>query len=200
MPSIEWSKRNILKQIKHQMDLDVPDHLGITPLMHCVRSNNTPLAKRLLSSGSDIDHYDSNGWTALTQASSMGHTEMIQLLISSGADIDKPSLLHTKQTALMYAARSGCLDIVEILIKNGANIEVQDRKGDTALSKAFDFASTWKDDRILNLLLDQGADVNTLFKANTLSHVLTSPQLKKFLLNHECIKQWKNSRLEGLLA
>jgi uncharacterized protein len=56
----------------------------------------------------------------------------------------------------MYATAKGNLDIFQILLAAGADVNIKDRSGETALSKA----AYWGHLEIVNLLLSAGAEVN----------------------------------------
>jgi uncharacterized protein len=56
----------------------------------------------------------------------------------------------------MYAVARGNLDIFQILLAAGADVNIKERSGETALSKA----AYWGHLEIINLLLSAGAEVN----------------------------------------
>lgn len=73
-----------------------------------------------------------DGNTALMHAAVYGHVEVVNLLIEEGANIHHVNPISGK-TPLMYASRKGHLEIVELLLSKGVALDVQDKKGMTAL-------------------------------------------------------------------
>ena len=69
-----------------QIDVDLSNKLGETPLMLAAIDGDLPLVKRLvLKNKAQIDHI---GWTPLLYACSKGRLEVAQFLVDNGADVN----------------------------------------------------------------------------------------------------------------
>lgn len=67
---------------------------------------------------------------------------------------------QTGQTALMYAVSQDHFDNVKSLIEHGANLDLQDENKNVALFYVFFMSHGMIDEDILNLLLENGSNVN----------------------------------------
>lgn len=94
----------------------------------------------------------------LNRACDKNLVEVARALLASGADPDPdPKTSGNKPASLLRAAEYGLCEIAETLIAHKANIEVQDKKGRTAL-----MTSAWKGQYdVVKLLLAKGACVDT---------------------------------------
>ena len=101
-----------------QIEINLGNQYGITPLIVASRSGFTDVA-RLLLNNPDIDTntYNSvNGKTALIVASELGKWEVIKMLLSN-AQIHVEWLDIKKETALKKAATNGHLMAVKLLLR-----------------------------------------------------------------------------------
>ena len=111
------------------MDVDLSNKQGETPLMYAAINGDLPLVKTLvLKNKAQLDHI---GWTPLHYACAKGHLEVAQFLISNGAMVDSLSLGGT--TPLMMAVQSGNEYLVKLLLDNGANLQIRNEAGLTAI-------------------------------------------------------------------
>ena len=102
---------------------------------------------QLLKRGARM-RYEDFGMTALHVAAEIGRTSVMEILLDNltedeiKEDIDRRcSRAHRSQgregtTALAIAALRGSLEIVECLLAKGADIDVEDKKGKTAVQLA----------------------------------------------------------------
>jgi ankyrin repeat protein len=101
------------------------------------------------------------------------YPETLRLLLERGADIESKCDQYYGRTALMQAAHRGCLQSVTLLLQYRADIHAVDVDGSTALSLAAaghtdhtEEDEEWRPlpytKEICELLLKEGADVNTL--------------------------------------
>lgn len=93
----------------------------------------------------------------LHAAAENGHLEIVQFLLDTGAKCNVTSK-HKDLTPLYLAVTSGHTPIVQCLLEHGANCN----QGDSGLPLLFSIAIQKKFYDIAELLLDCGADVNTL--------------------------------------
>ena len=84
--------QNILINNKDEIDLDVLDSQGVSPLHRCVLLNNTNLLRVLISFDADINTTDKNGWTSLHAASALGHEQTARILLMKGIDFTAQSV------------------------------------------------------------------------------------------------------------
>lgn len=64
---------------------DIPDALGVTPLLYAARCGHGAVADILLSEGAHIDFRDMSCKTALQWATSEGHWDVVNLLRNRAA-------------------------------------------------------------------------------------------------------------------
>ena len=77
----------ILNTDSHGLELDSPNHVGITPLHHSVLNNNLDAVKMLVGFGADVNVPDVNGFTPLHTASACGYLQVASFLLLFGADV-----------------------------------------------------------------------------------------------------------------
>jgi hypothetical protein len=87
---------------KTEIDPDVLDGEGWTPLMYCVDENALNVIDILLDYGADIDANNPMGWTALLVALSKGKHDIAQKLIEDGADVELGSATGMKPETFIY--------------------------------------------------------------------------------------------------
>ena len=136
------------------VDLEVVDKNGQTPLNLASRQGHTDIVNCLLKAGSCVNHPDNDGWTALRSAAWGGHTEVVGALLKAGAEVDHAD--SDQRTALRAAAWGGHDDIVIKLLEAGACVNKVDNEGRTALIAAAYMGHT----EIVEHLLENGADIN----------------------------------------
>ena len=111
------------------MDVDLSNKQGETPLMYAAINGDLPLVKTLvLKNKAQLDHIS---WTPLHYACAKGHLEVAQFLLSNGAMVDSLSLGGT--TPLMMAVQSGNEYLVKLLLDKGANLQLRNEAGLTAI-------------------------------------------------------------------
>ena len=71
--------------------------------------------------------------TALFFAAKKGHVDVLSCLFENGADVNA---LYNDLTPLMIASRKGRVNAVTFLVEHGADMDLQDKKGKTALHYA----------------------------------------------------------------
>lgn len=154
---IEANKFHLLKKIeKHRTNLNVQrGESKDTPLMRAVIKGYYRCVKILLSLGARINLQNKEGDTALHLASEReGRAKIINLLLQNGANIDKRNSFG--KTALILACASGCKQNVKELLKHSPQLNILTKDHESALT----YAIVWKRRKILELLIQAGADVN----------------------------------------
>lgn len=114
-----------------------------------IEKGNLPLAAKLLSQGATVQAKDSLGRDAVEIALNSDGTKLLRWLFVKGAK-------RRGITDLMLATYDSDRDQVKKLLASGARANVQDDWGDAVLS----YALERNDSRILEMLLEAGADPN----------------------------------------
>ena len=148
---------------------------GQTALMWAVAQKHPEVVKVLLANGADI-HARSDSWTEVMAVPPHGYLEYnraiphgsdtalmfaarvddlasAKLLVAAGANVNDEDAWGV--SAVVLAAHSGFMDVVEFLLEKGANAN-SDRAGFTALHEAV----MRRDENLVKILLDHGADAN----------------------------------------
>jgi hypothetical protein len=134
------------KLIHNDVNINISDKHGITPLLHASGLGHQDIVQLLLEKGVDINYQTKDGITALTIASiDKDNIETISLLIKKGANVnakgrDGYSLLHR-------ASKYGYFNVVNFLIDNGAELNIEDSYGYTPLELAENFLIHIKEGR-----------------------------------------------------
>jgi uncharacterized protein len=114
-----------------QVNIEVRNEAGETPLMLAALKGNMTAMKRLLARGAQVQH---PGWAPLHYAATHGGMEGIEVLLAHGASLEARSPNGT--TPLMMAARYGSEEATMLLLRRGASREARNDKG----LNAVDFA------------------------------------------------------------
>ena len=141
-------------------DVDAITFDDRTPLMIAAQRGDTEVATFLIEHGANVGLSDKTGATALCHAlSCLGNfCEVMSCLIENGADINA----CTSYNPLMMACENNQLNAVTFLIEHGAIVNLQDKKGQTALHHAIQANSGFHEPyEVLDCLIQNGADVNT---------------------------------------
>ncbi|KAJ1710162.1 nucleoside phosphorylase domain-containing protein [Aspergillus flavus] len=119
---------------------------------------------RLLESGAVVDEVDSTNRTALHWATRLNHQDAVEGLLRGKADVERidPVIDHSP---LHLAISLGHTGLVRVLIRYGADIESQNSDGYNALH----WACNCEDEEMVQILLDEGADVNAVLMRTTLA-------------------------------
>ncbi|MBK8800901.1 MAG: ankyrin repeat domain-containing protein [Fibrobacteres bacterium] len=122
------------------------------PLWNALESNRPDQAKALLQSGYHVDSSEADGSTALLLASAAtADSATLEFLLANGAD---PNLADSaSETPLMRAAQSGDLAKIRTLLRWKANVDMVDREGASAVSRALSMRKT----KAAALLVQAGA-------------------------------------------
>ncbi|MBU3550538.1 ankyrin repeat domain-containing protein [Polynucleobacter sp. MWH-Berg-3C6] len=121
------------------IDVDLSNKSGETPLMMASIEGNLPLVKTIvLGHKARLDHI---GWTPLHYACAKGHLDVAQFLVANGAIVDSLSVGNT--TPLMMAVQSGNEQLVKFLLDKGADLQLKNANGFTAIDIADIYDKPW---------------------------------------------------------
>lgn len=145
-----------------------------TPLHNSIESGRVEVCKLLIERGADIHAVDYIGQTPLLRAC---HLININNTEFSNDELKDDPVLKARRCLIQ---RDNILAIIKVLIKEGVDLDTFDKFGQNALMIA---ASN--DLELVDLLLESGADVNTVYEDNTPLHVAVREGrfaiVKKFL-------------------
>lgn len=122
------------------VDINVCDSLGLTPLQSASWEGHVEIVKLLLCTGRvNINSRDTKRRTPFSQAILRGNREIARLLINTGevdVDIQIPLPRHTA-TPLAIASQKGYIEIAMLLLSTGkATVNWKDKFGRSSLSYA----------------------------------------------------------------
>eukprot|EP01102_Stenamoeba_stenopodia_P017564 TRINITY_DN631_c0_g1_i2.p1 TRINITY_DN631_c0_g1~~TRINITY_DN631_c0_g1_i2.p1 ORF type:complete len:564 (-),score=118.21 TRINITY_DN631_c0_g1_i2:179-1870(-) len=156
-----------LKELANAKPLDkyvLTDYDG-TPVLHlAIIMGFTKAVKLLLLKGIDLSLYDAKSTPPLHFAVSEERQDCFDLLLQAGVDINEVEG-HFGQTALHFAVAYSKPLFVQKLIEKGANLEAKDFQGKTPLRLGCERCYTSEKIRCIKLLLEHGADVDTIDNA-----------------------------------
>lgn len=144
--------------------VDSADARGASALIYACGRGHLEVTQRLLDAGANPEHATPAGITPLVAAINMRQLDLLPLLIERGARVDQR--LSGGITALMVASAQGHADAIKALASAHADARASDAHGRTALHIAAQYSFESHDSlrcrRLLDVLLDQGADVNAV--------------------------------------
>lgn len=141
--------------LEQNVDVNINDEYGTTPLLLATINNDTELVKQLISKGADVNIKDAYGITPLIFATFNNNIELAKQLVEKNADVNAND--NDNHTPLMYATLSNNTKIAKFLITKGANINAKNKHNDSSLF----YACGNNNIELVKLLLEKGADVNT---------------------------------------
>lgn len=119
------------------------------------RLGHVDVVKKLLENGADVNQHSELFGTPLVAACTDGHIALISVLLTAGANINLCAAHHTPLTA---ACEGRHFEIVNKLFEEGADINKNNRFFESPLTVACN--SNYLDKRIIDFLLEKGAEVN----------------------------------------
>jgi ankyrin repeat protein len=155
-------KERFLKIIKDKnIDLNVQDEDGMTPLMSAALAGEVHFLKDLLKRNVQLEKKNKLGDTALAVAVSNEQFRIAKELILAGAQVDILVAGDEKDTLLIRAASLDKEITKLILKKNKKVLNKTNDSGTTALMQSVRFGFN----DILKILISEGADVSLRNKA-----------------------------------
>ncbi len=174
--------------IAHNINLNIFDEFGKTPLMNACSLKNMQLIETLVKGGADIDFQPKKGETAFFRACYYGATDVMDQLKKLGANINLPN--NNEQTPLMLSVNRYNTRVLEWLIQNNVDVNFKDMQGNTALMYAI--ASNRLDS--VEFLLQNGAQTNI---SNKFHH--TPLQLALRVKNKQIISLLKKRKSDPIV-
>ncbi|KAI9927864.1 hypothetical protein AWENTII_012481 [Aspergillus wentii] len=116
--------------------------------------------KQFLEDDQSDPNFLENGWSPLS-ASALSPSTFLMLDLLLKDDRTSVDMCNEKgRTALSYAAEAGNVDAVRALLEK-ADPNIKDQEGYTPLSWAVNTFSSTSHSKVISLLVDKGADINT---------------------------------------
>jgi serine/threonine-protein phosphatase 6 regulatory ankyrin repeat subunit B len=144
------------------IDPNTANEQGNTALMHASKAGQTRIVRKLLAHGHiDVNAKDSSKTTALMYAAKEGHNDVVSVLLQNGADPNSQD--HNGETALTFSAYHGDVDVVRTLCQNmDTEVNIKNNNDEDAL-----FSAVFQQhEEVVNVLLQHGADVNSVSPEN----------------------------------
>lgn len=154
---------------------------SITALHFAAMWNHAETARVLLTSWAFVDARNSNYWTPLHFAALRNSTRVARVLLSSEADINAVDCDHW--TPLHFATLYNHTEVVRTLLSSGANVTVKAIYTGIKLSTtALHLAAEKGFDKIVQLLLDAGADISLIGRVATCARVRLFRKLSPIII------------------
>jgi len=147
--------------IKFLLDSDIncnmTDVHGETPLFDCARKGKLEIAKLLITKFASVNIENRQGELPIHLASHKGDLDMIKLFIESGSYLNKKTM--EDKLPVHYAIAGGRHDVIAYLLKEGKQSWfIKDTYGNSLLHHATKTSSI----QVIDLLLNQNLDPNAL--------------------------------------
>ena len=146
VPLAEWLLAN-------GAEIDAENPAKLTPLTAAISSQRDDVALLLIDRGADIAK---NGG-ALAVAAVRNRLAVAERLIARGADLEQKTREYTPLGSIVRGGLRS-FEVFELLLRKGAAFNQRDSLGNTPLDNA---AIYGEDSRMIDLLLDRAAEVNT---------------------------------------
>jgi len=150
----------VKRLISQDINLDVRDNHGRTPLQVATYFGDAELARILLEAGADANTMDHQRYDLITIAAVNNNVELIKLGLEFGANPGATTSPYDG-TALIAAAHLGHVETIQILIEAGTPLDHVNNLGWTALIESIVLGNGGEHHtNVLKLLVDAGANIN----------------------------------------
>lgn len=122
-----------------QLDLEIANAAGETPLMMAALRGHVDWMKRLIARGARVHR---EGWSPMHYAASSAEPEPVAVMLQAGAPVE--AVAPNGNTPLMMAAGYGSIDAARMLLQRGADARSVNKAG----LGAADFARRASRDRL----------------------------------------------------
>jgi uncharacterized protein len=186
--------------IQYLLNLDInvnmADQHGETPIFDCARKGKTQIAKLLISKFANINVENRVGELPIHLAAFKGNLDMIKLLIQSGAYLNKAT--NEDKYPVHYAIAGGQHEVIDYILKQSKqNYYLKDTYGDTLLHHATKTNNVMMIDALLNQNLNPNA-LNDQFETPIFNAVrFGSVETIRLLLASDAYLDIKNRRYES---
>jgi ankyrin repeat protein len=142
--------------VSKSADINSANNRLNTPLNMAILNGKDNVSEYLIEHGSDLRHQNIMGYSPLHLSARHNRVATAGLLIARGVDLDRRD--KNDRTPLNYLTlMTDNIEAARLLIKSGADINAKDSSGMMPLNHAVHGNSPG----LIDLLLDNGADINT---------------------------------------
>ncbi|BCR35677.1 ankyrin repeat domain-containing protein [Mariniplasma anaerobium] len=186
--------------IQYLLSLDInvnmTDQHGETPIFDCARKGKVQIAKLLISKFANINVENRVGELPIHLAAFKGNLDMIKLLVQSGAYLNKAT--SEDKYPVHYAIGGGQHEVIDYILKQSKqNYYLKDTYGDTLLHHATKTNNVMMIDALLNQNLNPNA-LNDQFETPIFNAVrFGSVETLRLLLASDAYLDIKNRRYES---
>lgn len=138
-------------------------------LFWAARGSNPDIVQKLVKAGADLNAQDRTGVTPLHMAVISRNLDTVKVLVENGADVNAKTF--SGESPLLLGIRQDAYDICEYLLSKSANPNAPDQDGNPPLRSAF---IDW---RLVELLIAEGANVNSTKNGATLLDLAINPSM-----------------------
>lgn len=153
---------------------------GLTPLFTAVQASFVDAAQLLLQYGADPDLCaGGHGENAFTRSLNTGQTQLVDLFLRFGAQSD--AIMENGNTPFIQAiTKTVPLNVIEMMIQHNANPNAKNGRGESALFKAINAERI----DIVSALIDHGANANLPAPKHMLWPSVHQPKILELLLDN----------------
>ncbi|KAK6183826.1 hypothetical protein SNE40_006421 [Patella caerulea] len=147
--------------IRREIDVNLSNCSGKTPLLTACVNNNINIIRLLLEVGCDVNVKDHMGSSALMIAVEREDMELAELLLTRGADVNTRD--NSSISVLMKAAEYQNVELVKLLTKYNADVNVIDARGENVCGYCFhkqDEGGRKSSFDLVKLFIDQGFNID----------------------------------------
>lgn len=186
--------------IQYLLSLDInvnmADQHGETPIFDCARKGKVQIAKLLISKFANINVENRVGELPIHLSAFKGNLDMIKLLVQSGAYLNKAT--SEDKYPVHYAIGGGQHEVIDYILKQSKqNYYLKDTYGDTLLHHATKTNNVMMIDALLNQNLNPNA-LNDQFETPIFNAVrFGSVETIRLLLASDAYLDIKNRRYES---
>jgi len=152
--AIEDGDLELIKTLIENIDIDIQNGEGDTPLHLGVKKKNLELVNFFIKEGVDLNTQNVVGHTPLHISAGLGTFELTKALVEAGAKVDLRDL--SGQSPFHFATWNQHFEIVNYLLEKGADINASDSNGKTSLH----WATLLGNIKIADFLIEKKANLD----------------------------------------
>ena len=176
------------KLLQQGADPNIPNEDGSLPIFQAIEDKTGKILTLLLKKGVIVDALNKSGETPLLVALQKRNTKVASILLKAGAN---PTIVSNKGlTPFWYLLNERTyfenrIEHIRLMIQNGANIDEKNPESDET---PLIYAIKHRDNQLIHLLVEMGADVNIPTSANVtplmLASIRETHDIVRLLIDH----------------